>query len=187
MKPCKIIRYGLIENRFTLVSILMLGLGLSLAFISSYAYTHPQFKFSNNTKTFTFSGYMVKDIHPVLIEGYGTPLVIPLNISLIIKSTGATNATIHYMNYVTSINLEPKQEYTLYLPLSNPPEVVTCELYGIPEGLMMNVSLNYTVLWCVRSPLFYLSIPALILAISGAVLAVIGYIRYLQRLMEEPL
>ena len=184
----KILRLALLENRYTLAGLTVLTIALILGLASSYAATHPERVNSYTNMTITVSGPRLEVVNPPLIDQANTPLAVPENLTLTILSTTELIVEFTHPQQLRSSEprrISPYEEYSVDVPLENPPAPIKCQLRPAQDSQEPEVKLSYRITWKVRSPLFYLSLPALLLSIIGAVLGIIGYTKYVQRLVEE--
>lgn len=181
------LRLGLLENKYTLAALLVLLLAFLMGLYSSYAATHPSVHPLVKTETVSFNSTIEKIIYPpeLRVRGVITSL---LNATLTLNSTGSIRVAISYVETPSlkeEVLLTPREELEVKLELLDGPPTLKCTFKPLEEGVWNSVTLRYRVLWESKSYMLYLSLPALFLAVLGATLGIIGYIRYVQRLVEE--
>lgn len=186
MKLPKMIRLGLLENKYSMAALMILLIAFLIGLYTSYVVTHPTIDVVSRVETYVFNSTIKSTLHPPEFKPEDFSKV--LNVTLRLKSTGRVQASFSYVeepDLRNTVLLEPGVETVILVENLDVPPTFKCEFKPLEGGVWTSVDLEYEVVWETKSYMIYLSIPALFLAIAGATLGIMGYVKYVQKLLEE--
>jgi len=173
------LRYGLLENRPMQLAILVLIIAFLLGMIASYSQSHPIITDKSVKNSVEFNGTTTLHVRLPDIEEGVSFLNQTLYIS--VNTTTTINIVSNYPPYTNTTNIQNGGSIILNLPESRYTyDIILYANSTSPCKLHYEYRVRIA-----HSPYLILGFPAMLLTLIGMVLSIIGFITYMQKLIES--